>query len=268
MEALLPAFAPIAVYWVTCWVYEYLVYSREENRLHFGEIEPKNIATRKQVILGTLAIHATQIALAVFYFMVLKTGRLPIMFFTIFDRRVIGRYAVKPKAKAGYLQVAGQISMAMLIMDAWEYFWHRILHENEFLFKNFHALHHRLLVPYSYGAQYTDFFDAFVGQNLGGAVAMAVSGMSPMTSALFFSLISIKAVDDHCGMWLPNWNPMHRFLRNNVSFHSVHHQVYGFKYNYSIHFLATWDMLLGTYCPPGVEERKGGGYILGAAKED
>ncbi|XP_078435991.1 sphinganine C4-monooxygenase 1-like isoform X2 [Wolffia australiana] len=250
MEALLPAFAPIAVYWVTCWVYEYLVYSREENRLHFGEIEPKNIATRKQVILGTLAIHATQIALAVFYFM------------------VIGRYAVKPKAKAGYLQVAGQISMAMLIMDAWEYFWHRILHENEFLFKNFHALHHRLLVPYSYGAQYTDFFDAFVGQNLGGAVAMAVSGMSPMTSALFFSLISIKAVDDHCGMWLPNWNPMHRFLRNNVSFHSVHHQVYGFKYNYSIHFLATWDMLLGTYCPPGVEERKGGGYILGAAKED
>lgn len=39
-------------------------------------------------------------------------------------------------------------------MDAWQYAMHRAFHENKFLYRNFHSHHHRLYVPYAYGALY------------------------------------------------------------------------------------------------------------------
>jgi Fatty acid hydroxylase superfamily len=39
-------------------------------------------------------------------------------------------------------------------MDGWQYFWHRAFHESRFLYRNFHSHHHRLYVPYAFGALY------------------------------------------------------------------------------------------------------------------
>ncbi|XP_078436323.1 sphinganine C4-monooxygenase 1-like [Wolffia australiana] len=249
MEDLLPICMPVAVYWIASAIYEYFLYPGEENRLFFDEKETTNIPTPKQVVLGTLLNHAMQMTLAAFHFMVAGG-------------------AGTPKIQSGYLQTAGQIAVATLAFDAWQYFWHRLMHENKFLFKHVHAVHHRLIVPYSYGAQYHTVAEAFGADVLGSGFAMLVSGMSPTASALFFSTMSLKAVDDHCGKWFPNSNPFHRYLHNNSAFHGVHHQVHGFKYNYSNHFLVTWDMILGTYSPVTVGKRKGGGYIVRSGKDD
>ncbi|CAA6667309.1 unnamed protein product [Spirodela intermedia] len=252
-EELLPVFVPIVVYWVASGIYHVLLSPKDEHRLFpKGEEEAQNLATRRQVIVGVLANQAMQMLLATVIFMV--TGG--------------EKGATVDAPSASLLQVAGQLAVAMLFMDGWEYFWHRWTHENKFLYKHVHAMHHLLIVPYAYGAQYIHPVDAFFGEIIGGFLSVFISGMSLRTTAVFFSLLTVKAVDDHCGQWFPHYNPIHRFMTNNTAFHTVHHQHQGMKHNYSVHFLSTWDLILGTYLPHSVEERKGGGYQIRTAKDD
>ncbi|XP_078442725.1 sphinganine C4-monooxygenase 1-like isoform X2 [Wolffia australiana] len=251
MSELLPVFVPVIVYWITVAVYEKLVIANDEYRLFTEEEEEaQNVVPPKEVVRGVLVNQGMQILLAVFYFM------------------MMGRGKKETKGGGGVLHIGSQIAVALLVLDTWEYFWHRILHENDYLFKNFHAMHHFQKVPYSYGGQYVHPFDAFVGQLVGNALSVELSGMSSTTAAVFYSMLAIKNIDDHCSRWFPHCNVFQRFFRNNVAFHSVHHQLQGFNYNYSVHVLSTWDLLLGTYLPCTVEEKKGGGYRLRTAKDD
>ncbi|XP_078442561.1 sphinganine C4-monooxygenase 2-like [Wolffia australiana] len=253
MEELMPAFVPIAVYWITSGLYHVLINSKDEYRLFpKGTEDAQNLATPRQVLKQVLANQSMQMGLAIFQFM--------------FLRKLTG--SGLSKEPASYLKITWQFAVAMLVLDAWEYFWHRWTHENQFLFKHFHAVHHHLIVPYCYGGQHLHLVDAFVGQLLGSFVSLIITGMSPRTATVFFSVLAVKVVDDHCSRWFPNCNPFHKYLSNNTAFHGVHHQLQGSKYNYSIHFLVTWDLLLGTYLPFTVEERKGGGYEIVTAKDD
>ncbi|OEL15221.1 Sphinganine C4-monooxygenase 1 [Dichanthelium oligosanthes] len=85
-------------------------------------------------------------------------------------------------------------------------------------------------------------------------IAFLVSGMSPRASILFFSLCTIKVIDNHCGLSLPSdlsfWN--------NAAYHDVHHQLRGGQYNYSQLFFVVWDKIFGTYMPYVIEDRPGG----------
>ncbi|CAA6667308.1 unnamed protein product [Spirodela intermedia] len=229
-EELLPVFVPIVVYWVASGIYHVLLSPKDEHRL-FPKGEEEAQTSPPGVTGGE-------------------------------------KGATVDAPSASLLQVAGQLAVAMLFMDGWEYFWHRWTHENKFLYKHVHAMHHLLIVPYAYGAQYIHPVDAFFGEIIGGFLSVFISGMSLRTTAVFFSLLTVKAVDDHCGQWFPHYNPIHRFMTNNTAFHTVHHQHQGMKHNYSVHFLSTWDLILGTYLPHSVEERKGGGYQIRTAKDD
>ncbi|MQM10986.1 hypothetical protein Taro_043887 [Colocasia esculenta] len=250
-EELLPVFVPVVVYWIGAAIYQLTLCPMEQYCLFTKEEEEtQNLATRRQVLLGVLVNQAMQMGLATLMFM--SGGLVP----------AGSNSAQSPSL----LRVVGQMALAMLVMDCWEYFWHRWTHENKFLYKHVHAMHHHIIVPYSYGSQYIHPVDAVVGEILGGLVATLISGMSPRTAAVFFSLLTLKGLDDHCGMWFPN-HPIHRWMTNNAAFHSLHHQHVGIKYNYSVHYLATWDLLLGTYLPFSVEPRKEGGYQLQTEKD-
>lgn len=170
--------------------------------------------------------------------------------------------------RTSWLGLARQLAVATLIMDASGYFWHRWTHENEFMMKHVHAMHHRLIVPYAYGTQYIHPIDSMFSDGAAGLLASYLSGMSPRTAAVYFSVVTLKGVDDHCGHWFPRSNPIHRFIPNNAASHTVHHQHQGFKHNYSVYFTLTWDMLLGTYLPFTVQRRKGGGYQIHTPKDD
>ncbi|XP_078442509.1 sphinganine C4-monooxygenase 1-like [Wolffia australiana] len=246
MEELLPTFLPVLVYWITSGIYHIMVDSKEYRLFTEEEEEEQNIVPPKEVLRGVLANQAMQMVLAIFYFSILRGER---------------------KTRGGFVQITGQIAIALLVIDAWEYFWHRLTHENHFLFKHVHAMHHYQLVPYAYGAQYLNLVDAFMGQLLGSVVSVELSGMSKTTSAVFFCVLAVKVVDDHCSRWFPGVNPFHRYFLNNVAFHGLHHQLHGLKFNYSIHFLATWDVLLGTYLPFTVEKKKEGGYRIHALND-
>ncbi|PSR88345.1 Sphinganine C4-monooxygenase [Actinidia chinensis var. chinensis] len=125
-----------------------------------------------------------------------------------------------------------QFVVAMLVLDTWQYFMHRYMHHNKFLYRHIHSQHHRLVVPYAFGALYNHPLEGLLLDTIGGALSFLLSGMSPRISIFFFSFATIKTVDDHCGQWLPG-NLFHLFFRNNSAYHDIHHQLYGTKYNFS-----------------------------------
>ena len=61
----------------------------------------------------------------------------------------------------------------------------------------------------------------------------------------FFTLSTIKTVDDHCGYALP-FDPMQHISSNNAAYHDIHHQSWGIKTNFSQPFFTFWDRALGT----------------------
>lgn len=160
--------------------------------------------------------------------------------------------------KTTLIILARQFLIAMLVLDTSQYFMHRYLHQNKFLYKHIHSQHHRLVVPYAFGALYNHPLEGLLVDTFSGALAFLASGLSPRASIFFFSFATIKAIDDHCGLWLPG-NPFHVIFSNNTAYHDIHHQLYGSKYNFSQPFFVAWDKLLGTYMAYSVEKRADGG---------
>lgn len=160
-----------------------------------------------------------------------------------------------------------QFLVAMLVMDTWQYFMHRYMHHNKFLYRYIHSQHHRLVVPYSFGALYNHPIEGLVLDTVGGAMSFLLSGMSTRASIMFFSFATVKTVDDHCGLWLPG-NPFHYIFQNNTAYHDIHHQLHGSKYNFSQPFFVTWDKILGTYMPYSIQRREDGGLESKPGKDE
>lgn len=150
-------------------------------------------------------------------------------------------------AKAIYhvLIPAVQFLAGVFILDTWQYFLHRAMHMNKWLYTTFHSRHHRLYVPYAFGALYNHPFEGFLLDTIGAGLAWKVTGMTLRQGMWFYTGCTIKTVDDHCGYSLP-WDPLQYIFPNNAGYHDIHHQSWGIKTNFSQPFFTFWDHLLGT----------------------
>lgn len=138
--------------------------------------------------------------------------------------------------------------MHRFILDGWQYGWHRYFHINTFLYRHIHSWHHRLYVPYAYGALYNHPIEGFVLDTAGAAVAHKLVGFTTREATIFFFVSSAKTVDDHSGFAIP-WDPLQFCFANNTDYHDIHHQIAGLKKNFSqpyfIHFECA---LLSCWC--------------------
>ncbi|XVF85936.1 hypothetical protein PTKIN_Ptkin17bG0157800 [Pterospermum kingtungense] len=241
-DELLGTFVPIVVYWVYSGIYVCLG-SFEKYRLHSKkEEDEKNLVSKLTVVKGVLSQQFLQALVAIILFTVTRSDA--------------EASATEPTS---LITLARQFVTAMLVMDTWQYFLHRYLHHNKFLYRHIHSQHHRLVVTYAYGALYNHPLEGLLLDTVGGALSFLISGMSPRSSIFFFSFAIIKTVDDHCGLLLPG-NLFHIFFKNNSAYHDVHHQLSGSKYNFSQPFFVMWDRILGTYMPYSLCERAEGGF--------
>ncbi|XP_008784844.2 sphinganine C4-monooxygenase 2-like [Phoenix dactylifera] len=248
-DELLGTFVPVAVYWIYSGIYM-LLGGLENYRLHpKGEEDVKNIVSKGTVVQGVLVQQTFQIAVSLLLFMVVSDDS-----------------GVTPPQPSP-LVIVVQFIIAMVVMDTWQYFMHRYMHLNKFLYKHIHSKHHSLVVPYAFGALYNHPLEGLILDTIGGALSFLVSGMTPRTAISFFSFATIKTVDDHCGLWLPG-NLFHVFFNNNSAYHDIHHQLYGNKYNFSQPFFVIWDKILGTHMPYSLVERKEGGFEARPIKKD
>ncbi|KAL8710614.1 MAG: hypothetical protein Q9220_004838 [cf. Caloplaca sp. 1 TL-2023] len=137
-----------------------------------------------------------------------------------------------------------QYALALVIVDTWIYFTHRLCHVNRTLYRLVHAQHHRLYVSYAYGAVYAHWLETLFLDILSFVLAGEIAQLSPRQSMLFGTLATIKTISDHCGYVFP-WDFTRVVNGNGAVFHDLHHQSWGLKYNFST-YTTFWDNLLGT----------------------
>lgn len=138
-----------------------------------------------------------------------------------------------------------RIGIALCIIDTWQYWLHRTMHVNKALYRRFHSRHHRLYVPYSYGALYNDPVEGFLLDTVGTGLAGILTSLSPREAMFLYTFATMKTVDDHCGYRFP-YDPFQMVFPNNALYHDIHHQNWGFKSNYSQPFFTFWDKLTNT----------------------
>ncbi|KAL9007601.1 MAG: hypothetical protein Q9173_007169 [Seirophora scorigena] len=174
-------------------------------------------------------------------------------------------------AKMAYwvLEPAARFGVAVCFSDSWQYFWHRAMHSNKWLYREFflpssflvssspfppktsdpgpfenpethrgrrivintgnvHAHHHKIYVPYAFGAFYNTLAEAFVLDTIGTTVSLMLSGLTIRQTMCFSTISVLKGVDDHCGYRLP-WDPLQWLGEQDTRFHDVHHQSWGIK---------------------------------------
>ncbi|KAG2195963.1 hypothetical protein INT47_007099 [Mucor saturninus] len=270
-DEILALWVPVASYWLFSTFFHLLTKANipyfEQYRIHsIGDMQKRNkvsmarvlsmVALQQliQVVLGILVLHPldpvsyaireenTINSITAFFFN---------HYHSIHFAHILAKYI--------YLVLLPclQFLSAMFIMDAHQYFFHRLFHMNKFLYKHVHSHHHRLYVPYAFGALYNHPIEGFFMDSLGAAIAIEVTRMTPHMSMLFFTFSTIKTVDDHCGYAFP-WDPLQFLFGNNVQYHDIHHQSYGVKRNFSQPFFTIWDKLLGTEMSIKEAEKRGG----------
>ncbi|KAF7820355.1 very-long-chain aldehyde decarbonylase GL1-9-like [Senna tora] len=246
-DEVMGTFAPIVLYWIYGGFYQ-LLPPLHKYRLHSRrEEEEKNLVPLSAVVKGVLLQQLVQATVALFL---------------LTSRANTSGVVVQPSILMQVLQII----IAMLVMDTWQYFVHRYMHQNKFLYRHVHSQHHRLVVPYAIGALYNHPLEGLLLDTFGGAISYLVSGMTARTAIVFFCFAVVKTVDDHCGLCLPG-NIFHLFFQNNTAYHDIHHQLQGLKYNYSQPFFSIWDKLLGTYMPYNLVKRPEGGFTAKAVKD-
>ena len=82
--------------------------------------------------------------------------------------------------------------VAVFVLDAWEYWIHRWMHVNKFLYKYIHSLHHRLYVPYAFGALYNHPVEGLILDTVGTAIAMKVAQLYLREAMFFFVFATMK----------------------------------------------------------------------------
>ncbi|KAL8719823.1 MAG: hypothetical protein Q9225_003226 [Loekoesia sp. 1 TL-2023] len=145
------------------------------------------------------------------------------------------------------LEPAARFGIAIFFSDSWQYFWHRAMHSNKWMYRNIHAHHHKIYVPYAFGAFYNTLTEAFLLDTIGTTLSLMLSGLTIRQTMLFSTISVMKGVDDHCGYKLP-WDPLQWLGEQDTRFHDVHHQAWGIKSNYSQLYTTFWDHVCGTVC--------------------
>ncbi|MCL7028275.1 hypothetical protein MKW94_014139 [Papaver nudicaule] len=239
-------FAPVVVYWLYAGVHHMLP-PMENYRLHTKqEFAAKDVVPLPKVIRGVLIQQLIQ-AITLASAMYLMKNSME----SSYEAEVQPPLPIR----------VGQFILAMLVLDAWQYFVHRFMHTNKFLYKHIHSQHHTLVVPYACGALYAHPLESLI-DTIGGATCFIVSGMTARTGIYFSCFTTIKAIDLHSGLWLPSGFGLFQLVfGNNSAYHDIHHYgLRGRKYNYAQPFFIFWDKLLGTHMPYTVVERPKGGF--------
>ncbi|KXN81519.1 Sphingolipid C4-hydroxylase SUR2 [Leucoagaricus sp. SymC.cos] len=252
---------PIIAYWSLSLIFHVLDMSGwkwlDKYRIHESEeVKKRNLVGRTEVVLAVIFQQVIQTLMGLVWLeeeiivpggraMVVKEG---LKSGIVTASSVVGKEEMIAKA-AWFMYWWGvpifQFFAAMFFIDTWQYFLHRAMHTNKFLYKSFHSWHHRLYVPYAFGSLYNHPVEGFLLDTLGAALAEWLTGMSTRQAMVLFIVSTFKTVDDHCGYSLP-WDPLQMFSGNNADYHDIHHQVIGIKSNFAQPFFVHWDTLLGT----------------------
>ncbi|KZT09866.1 sphingosine hydroxylase [Laetiporus sulphureus 93-53] len=277
---------PVVAYWLSSLTFHMMDTSDwkwlEKYRIHdSAEVKTRNLVTRWQVIKAVLLQQVVQTIIGIFWMEETVSGagvdhvgnmlRLGpslarVLTWTV-GEKTGGRLLDTDGGVLLYYLYwwalpAARFIFGMFIIDTWQYFLHRAMHMNSWLYKQFHSVHHRLYVPYAFGALYNHPLEGLLLDTLSGGLAELISGMTTREAIVLFAVSTLKTVDDHCGYKMP-FDPLQVITSNNADYHDIHHQasllpnarssalmfyvqVIGIKSNFAQPFFVHWDTILRT----------------------
>lgn len=266
--------APVVAYWVLSLVYEVIDRMQwplfEQYRIHEpDEIKARNKVTKTEVVKMVAVQQIIQTALGLVVLDpdevihaqvatdhrggIIRTGNYLIRFVArLFGAEqaswLLERWGVQTASWLYWWGIPlAQYIWAAFVMDTWQFGLHWLVHANRFLYKHFHSHHHRLYVPYAFGALYNHPLEGLLLDSFGAALSYAMSIMTVRQSVLLFAFSTLKTVDDHGGYAFPWWiDPLHLIFPNTAEYHDIHHQMQGLRFNYSQPFFIHWDVIFGT----------------------
>ncbi|KAI0653440.1 sphingosine hydroxylase [Cubamyces menziesii] len=260
---------PVIAYWVLSGFFHILDVSEwkwlDKYRIHESEeVKSRNLVSRQDVLIAVVFQHVVQTVLGYWWIdekpvgaqvdhlsaILRLAGPMSWIVRSVCGEELGGQLLSTKGAQGLYTLYwwaipAAKLLLGMFIIDTWQYFLHRAMHVNTFLYKKFHSYHHRLYVPYAFGALYNHPFEGFLLDTVGAGIAEWVAHLTTREAMLLFGISTLKTVDDHCGYRLP-WDPLQLISSNNADYHDIHHQVIGIKSNFSQPFFIHWDAILGT----------------------
>lgn len=125
------------------------------------------------------------------------------------------------------------------------YWWHRVRHTNDWLWKHFHQIHHspqRLEVITSF---YKHPLEMTVNSIIGSLLVYTILGLSVSGGAIYTLFTALGEFFYHTNVKTPRWIGLF-FQRPEM--HRIHHKYNYHRNNYGD--IVWWDMLFGTYENP------------------
>lgn len=209
MHPFLLSFIPFFSYWLTCGIFQYLLPRGNKTKNDMNTVTPQKVLIN---VIGVTLL-ATLGNLGLYYFNLLHQNTLRIFY----------------------------ILLGIWWIDTVEYFVHLTMHRIPYLYRLAHKEHHRLNVPYHYGALYNSSYEA----NITGSIltlGFIFLGFSFPEFIVITSLANIATVIDHVDL---REYPSLKFLTKG-NFHVLHHGKYQ-NFNFQQPFFTYYDRLFGTY---------------------
>ena len=117
-----------------------------------------------------------------------------------------------------------QVLFAFVIDDAWFYFFHRWLHENKFMLRHVHSIHHRATTPFPLEYLYAhplEWMLGMIGVGIGFALILIVMPINVYALWTFGLLRNLHEIHIHSDLQLPFFSNV-PFL-SKTKHHDDHH---------------------------------------------
>jgi sterol desaturase/sphingolipid hydroxylase (fatty acid hydroxylase superfamily) len=151
------------------------------------------------------------------------------------------------------LGTIGGIAVGLCVYELGAYWWHRWMHQSDFLWRTFHQMHHSAERLDTYGTFWFSPLDMVGWTLLGSLCLVLVVGVTPQAATGLLLLITFFAMFQHANIRTPRWLG---YLIQRPESHTIHHGKDIHRNNYAD--LPLFDILFGTFRnPQGYEVRTG-----------
>jgi len=158
------------------------------------------------------------------------------------------------------LGLFGGAALGVLVYELVHYWYHRMAHGWNWLWRAGHQMHHSAESLDSFGAFYQHPFDAAMFTSWISLVFFPLMGMSIEAAVVATFFLTFNAMFQHANLNTPHWLG---YLIQRPESHHIHHARGVHRHNYAD--LPIMDMIFGTYRNPRVIENKEVGFYKGAS---
>jgi sterol desaturase/sphingolipid hydroxylase (fatty acid hydroxylase superfamily) len=138
--------------------------------------------------------------------------------------------------------------LSFLVASFVAYWWHRLTHYSDTLWRVFHQLHHSPKRIEALTAFYAHPLDSIIATLINGAVSFLVLGVDVVAAVISMCLVSVFNLVAHADQKSPYWLG---YIIQRPEMHRVHHESGSHRNNYG---LPLWDIIFGTWVNPRVSD--------------